>query len=252
MTRFAFALLLVPVAVFAACSSSSNGASSSGSPADADAGDEAGDGTSTGTTQCSAARDQLLTPIDKSSSATVSVVSDDGTTKLIYVDASAGGPQGASKQPRVYLSLDTGTKADLTDKEAFSSSDWDLAIKRTVIYTNSGDAGPGKGGAAQLSKAFDAVTAADADAAKPAAEVFFDADCNGQTDFAGYPQTTFSTWYNYDQATNIPTPKNATYIVKGASGKRYKLAIETFTAYPDGGTRAANATGYFLFKVAAL
>lgn len=248
-------LFVVPaIASFAACSSSTTTAGS-GSQTDAGAGADSAATTDapTGTgTQCTAARDQLLLPIDKVSTGQVSIVSDTGGVKTIYVDASAGGQGSAAKNPRVYVNLATGTRVDVTDKTAPQSTEWDLSLKRTVVFTNSGDAGIGTGGAAQVSKAFASVAAGDADGAKIAAESFFDDSCTAKLDPIGAPATTFSDWYDYDQASNVPTPKPVTYVVKGASGKRFKVGIKAYDALPDGGSRNNASTGFFLLQVSEL
>lgn len=231
------------IAALAACSSSTT--PTGGLAADG------GDGTDldggAGGTMCTSARNQLLAPLAKSSKGAVTVVSTKGDTKVVYVDASAGGVNGSA--PRVYVNLDTVTRVDLTDTAAFTSADWDLALKRTVLYTNSGDAGIGIGGAQQVAKAFASVTAADA--TQVAKESFFDDQCTAKTDPIGGPLSAFSDWYDYDMATNIPTPKpNVTYIVRGGTGKLFKVAITSYTGLADGGT--GMATGFFLLNVAAL
>jgi hypothetical protein len=184
----------------------------------------------TGGTLCSSARDQLLLPIDKVSTGVVSVLSDADGKKTIYVDASAGGLGVAAKNPRVYVDLGAGT--------------------RVAVTTNSGDAGVGTGGAAKLAKAFASVTPADIAAATPAAESFFDADCNAKLDPTGAAKTTFADWYDYDETTNIPTPKpNVTFVVQGGTGRKYKVAIKAYDALPDGGTRNNTSTGFYLLEV---
>jgi len=240
MKRLALLLLV-------ACSSSSTtpapgGTEDAGAPTP-----EAG----TGGSQCSAARDSTLKPIDKVSTGMVSIVSDDGTTKLLYVDGSAGGLPNAGKNPAIYINLETGTRVDVTDKTSLQSSDWDLSLKRTIVYTNGGDGGPGQGGAELVDKAFDAVTADDA--TKIATEKFFDADCNVILDVNKlYLQTTLSPdWYDYDQSTMKVTPKDVSFVVVGGTAKKYKIAITSFNGKPDG-TTTAPAGGYFLIKVAAL
>jgi hypothetical protein len=260
MNRFAWILIVVPGGVFAACSSSS---SSSGGGADGGASETGTDTDSGGAVdasgaQCTSARKAALVPIAKVATGEVTVLSESGGTKKIYVDASAGGLGGATKNPRVYVNLETGTKVAVNDDESFTSTAWDLALKRVVIFTNSGDGGPGAGGAAALTKPFAQVTAADADAAKIKAESFFDENCELKKDALGGPATTFAEpppygWYDYDQATSIPTPRqDVTYIVKGGTGKRYKLAIRSYDALPDGGSRGNVSTGYFVLEVAAL
>jgi hypothetical protein len=259
MNRFVLLLVSVPaLGMFAACSSNhdlritDDGGSTSGDPgtdgggtADGPAGEA-----STGGTSCTTARDQLLVPINKTTTGTVSVVSDSGTVKTLYVDASAGGPNNAIKNPRIYVDLGTGTKVDLTDTTAPMSTAWDLALKRDKIFTNSGDAGIGQGGAASIAKTFSSVDATEANAEPLFTEKFFDADCNPQLDQLQTVATTFDDWYDYDQVTHIPTPKDVTYVVRGGTGKKYKVGIKAYDGAPDGGK--GTATGYFVLQVTAL
>ncbi|MEA2753550.1 MAG: hypothetical protein QOI41_7693 [Myxococcales bacterium] len=259
MNRFVLLLVSVPVCgVFAACSSTTNttgtadaGTSSGELPLDGSSGGEAAasDGGSGGTS-CTSARDQLLVPINKVSTGTVSVVSDNAGTKTLYVDASAGGLNNAIKNPRIYVDLAAGTRVDVTDTNAPMSTAWDLALKRDRIFTNSGDAGIGTGGAAQIAKTFSSVAAAEANAEPLFTEKFFDADCNPQLDMTSAVATTFSDWYDYDQVTHIPTPKDVTYVVRGGTGTKYKVAIKAYDGSPDGGKGAA--TGFYILEVSAL
>jgi HmuY protein len=245
------AVVFLPVlAVVAACSSSSSTAAPVASVPDAgDVDASVEDAPSTGA-QCSKARDQLLLPIDRTSTGAVTVLSDTGGKKTIYVDASAGGFQTAAKNPRVYLDLATGQRVAVTDKSATTSSAWDLGLKRYVIFTNSGDVGSGQGGAVSIGKPFASVTDGDVKGATPAVEDMFDAECNAQTDRTGAPLTTFSDWYDYDDATMIPSPKaNLTYVVRGGTGRLYKVAITSYDATPDGGSRNNVSTGFFLLEV---
>ncbi len=259
MNRFVLLLVSVPaIGMFAACSSATNttstadGGSSSGDPG-ADAGGTA-DGplseASSGVTSCTTARDQLLVPIDKTSSGTVSVVSDSNGVKTLYVDASAGGINNAIKNPRIYVDLVAGTKVAVTDTTASMSTAWDLAFKRDKIFTNSGDAGAGKGGAAQIAKTFSSVDAASANGEPLFIEKFFDADCNPQLDQTQTVSTTFDDWYDYDQVTHIPSPKDVTYVVRGGTGKKYKVRIKAYDGTPDGGM--GTTSGYFILQVTAL
>ena len=254
MNRFVLLLAAAPLVLAAvpACSSSST-AAPAGTGVDDDGGteDEEDSGIPAGGTQCTAARKTHLVPISKVSSGEVKVVSAaDGVTTL-YVDASAGGAMEAAKSPRVYIKL-TGERVDVNDNEAFTSTDWDLALKRVDIFTNSGDAGPGKGGAAKIAKIFDDVTAADADAAKIVPENFFDEDCVGRKDEAEFIITTFKGWYDYEVGGGPTVMPGLTFIVRGADGtSRYKVGIVSYTANSDGSTDG-KATGRFILKVAAL
>jgi hypothetical protein len=246
-------LLVLPFVLFVACSK--DDPPGTGVVAGGDAGDtDAGTGTTPeagGGSQCTAARESSLKPIDKVSTGVVSIVSEDGSAKVVYVDASAGGSQNASRNPAVYINLETAERIDVTDKSALESTDWDLSLKRTIIYTNSGDGGPGAGGAARLTKAFDEVTVAEG---TMATEKFFDEECNALLDEANFLTTTFSpSWYDYEQTATIPvTPKpNVTYVVTGGTGKKYKVAIQSYKGKPDG-TETAPSGGYFLLRVAPL
>jgi len=252
MKRFFFSLAILAVlGVVFACSSSTT--TPAGPGAEAGAGDDAGTTPEAGGgTQCTAARNTLLKPINKVSTGQVKIVKDEASVLTLYVDATAGGGNLASTNPRVYLDL-SGQRIDVNDTEAFTSMDWDLALKRTLIYTNSGDTGIGAGKAAMLSKAFDAVTAADADAAALKPEKLLDDECKEILDKnAVNPNTTFADWYNYENT--VATPQTGvTYVVVGGKGKRYKVSIESYTGKPDGTTNPPNVgTGAFLLKVAPL
>ena len=211
--------LLLP---FAACAAIAPCSSSSTDPTPAAVATDGGDTDSaivdaSAGTQCSTARDQLLLPIAKISSGVVTVLADAGGTRTLYVDASAGGFQAAAKSPRI--DLGAGTRVAVTDESAPTSPDWDLSLKRYVIFINSGDVGSGRGGAKQIPKPFASVTDAEVSDAATVGESMFDADCNAKTDPTGAPLTTFSACYDRDEATMIPSPRpGVTYAVRGGTG----------------------------------
>ena len=213
-----------------------------------DVGMEAAMEVEVGGSMCTSVVQQFLDPKDSVSMASVTVVSDMAGVKTVYVDATAGGFQPT--EPRVYVALSSGMRVDITDKQAPTSTQWDLAFKRYVIFTNSGDTGPGKGGTMIVPKAFDQVTSADAMGTFNV-ETLVDKDCNPMMDMLGGPNTTFSGWYNYNMQTMQLTPKAVTYIVRGANGTSlYKIAIQTYYGLSDGGTGMTGAN--FVFKLAAL
>lgn len=197
---------------------------------------------------CSAVITSLLKPLDQVSTGAVSIVSQAGSTKTLYIDATAGGFGMQDSYPRVYVNLDTGTRVDITDKQAATSTAWDLAFKRPVIFTNDGDGGVGQGGSVIVAKAFDQVTSADA--VGFSLESFVDKDCNPKTDPTGDILTTMSTWYDYNQQTMQLTPKATTYVIRGGTGKLFKLAFLSYYATADGGM--GNAGANYLVKVAGL
>lgn len=238
------ASILALVLLAAGCSSSSSTSPQDSGAAPVDAGKEAAAVT------CTSARDQLLKPIAQVSTGAVTVIKTEGDVRTFYVDATAGGPTGASTKPRVYLNLDSGARVDIDDVSAETSTDWDLAFKRSVVFSNGGDAGPGAGGVGFVKKDFAAVSAADEAAAAVGVENFLNDDCEPQLDRINNPLTAFGEWYDYDTATNVLTPAARVYLVKSASGKLYKLQFLTFYANPDGSTGSTG--GRFTLKVAPL
>lgn len=251
--RFGLLLCLsVPaLGLFGGCSSTTTAPETAATPDGGEAPEASTADAPSGGAQCTKARDDLLGPIGKVSTGEVSVISDTNGTKTIYVDASAGGlGQAALTNPRVYIDLAAGAKVDVTDKAAPESTAWDLALKRDVIFTNSGDAGVGEGGAIQLNKPFASLSNADASAANLEKELFFDDECTPQVDQTGAPSTTFSDWYAYDPATHTTTPKDVTYVVRGGTGKKYKIGLKSYSGAPDGGT--GTRTGAYVIQVTAL
>lgn len=199
---------------------------------------------------CTGAREQLLQPVDEVSTGEVSVLSDTAGVKTIFVDASAGGATAASTHARVYVNLETVSRVDVTDKAAPTSTAWDLAIKRPILFTNSGDGGSGQGGSVHVDKDFDAVTTADASSVTFKPEGFFEADCTAKLDQTGAVKTSFDQWYDYDPATNHLSPHPGTWLVKGGTGKLYKVQILSYYATADGGV--GQAGGRYTLKVGAL
>lgn len=234
-------------ALVCGCSSPTTTPADSGSDMGTSMPDAAMD--SGGGNMCSAVIQQFLDPKDSVSPGEVGILSDVAGVKTVYIDASAGGFMPT--EARVYVNLATATRVDITDKQSPTSTAWDLALKRYVIFTNSGDAGPGMGGSLPLTKAFDQVTMADAMGKTLSIEQFVDKDCNPIMDMLGGPNTTLSGWYNYNMQTMAVSPKaNLTYIVRSAGGVLFKMAIQSYYATPDGGTTTAGA--HYLVKLAAL
>lgn len=168
----------------------------------------------------------------------------------LYVNATAGGQDGAATHPWLFIALSTATKVEVNDLTSLQSLDWDLALKRALIYGNGGEGGPGQGASAFLDKDFASVTSADAAGVDFVSEDFFDDDCNAIVDLTGAPSTSFSTWYNYDPATHVLSPVAGTWLVRGATGKLFKLRFKSYYATPSGGM--GSASGAYLLEIGAL
>lgn len=198
---------------------------------------------------CSGALRQALGLVDEVSSATVATISS-GAELVLFVDASAGGLGGQDDFPWVYISLATGAAAALSDLEALKSNAWDLAFKRFVIRTNSGDSGPGQGGALRVGLPWDSVDSSTQGDRMLSTESWFDQDCNLTTDDQGDLVTTFTGWSEYDQATHVLAPADVVYLTQGGDGTRYKVAILDYYANPDGSS--GRTAGRYKLRVAAL
>jgi hypothetical protein len=201
---------------------------------------------------CREAAEQLLLPIDSVSTGDVVILSEGSQgAKTIYVDATAGGVQMQAMNPRLYLSLETAKRVDVTDRTAATSAAWDLAIKRPILFTNGGDGGSGQGGAVFLAdRDFASVTTSDVASAMFARESFFEADCTPKLDQTNAVRTTFSDWYDYDPSSNGVSPKAGTWLIRGGSGKVYKFRVISFYATPDGGVGTAG--GRYTLEISAL
>lgn len=201
---------------------------------------------------CPEEREAVIAPVDKVSEGAVTVLSDMDGIKTLYIDASAGGIMEAPSNPWVYIDLAKAARADITDISADTSLQWDLAMKRPVIRTNSGLGAAGDGGAAFLKEAmFEAVTKESAEGATILVEDWFDDACMVQLDPGGFTRTTFDAWYDYGgQGTHAVVPHPGVFVVRGAKGALYKLELLSYYANPDGSD--GMVSGRFLLRYAAL
>jgi len=191
---------------------------------------------------CSSALRQSLSLVDKVSTSTVSVLDETGDERTLYIDATAGGINGQDSNPWVYVSLATGQAVALTDLDALDSTAWDLAFKRFIVRTNSGDSGPGQGGAIRIALPWDKVDASTLGKQMLPSESWFDADCNLKVDSNMELVTTFSGWSMYNEATHVLNAADVVFITAGADGSLYKVGILDYYSTPKGlhGTIAGN------------
>lgn len=255
--KAAFAAIFPIAFAFSACASEAIDSTASGGAGGAPStGGSSGSSGAThtggsGSGNCSAALRQAIALIDQVTPGSVTLLSETAGELLLYIDASTGGIGGQDIQPWVYLSLRTGKRVDLTDLEALNSTAWDLALKRATLRTNSGDSGPGMGGAIAVNQTFAMVSLSNALSLSLPVETWFDSECTLLTDAAGSVATTFSGWNQYDEATHKLSPSPSPYVVRGGDGTLYKLAILDYYSKPDGTTGATDG-GHFKLRVAAL
>lgn len=233
------------------CSSSAIG---DGAPSDDGSAGAGGDGGASFDTPpprpCSGALKQSLGLVDEVSGGAVTTVSENGDERVIYVDATAGGIEGQDQHAWVYISLQSGEAVALTDLEALKSKGWDLAFKRFLVRTNSGDSGPGDGGAIRIALDWDEVDASTLGAKQLPVEQWFDDDCMLGVDETDQLITSFTGWSEYDESTHVLNAAKVTYVVAGADGTLYKLAILDYYGTPAG--KHGTVAGHYLVRIAPL
>lgn len=210
---------------------------------------------------CDTAKSQLLMSVDKTSTGEVrsaerpaSDEADGGSARaaetVLVIDATAGGFEQASRSPRVYVNLATRERVDVTDVSAAKSTAWDLSLKRATIFTNSGDAGIGQGGALFLAgKTFAEVNLASIGSKKFATERFVDEQCTPQADEVGAPQTSFAGWYEYQGDSMRLSAKKGIHVVRRGT-TYFKIEIQSY--YGDATVNAPQSSAMYVLRVAEL
>jgi len=143
------------------------------------------------------------------------------------IDATAGGIDASADNPYIYVDLRAGTKAAISDLDARSSTNWDVALKRSSLRVNGGDSGSGNRQLAVVQAATLAEVTA-GPATGYATDDFTSADCRLAALPAGEPTTAFGEWYGYDVDTHAVTPKPEVYVIQRNNGSRTALRIVTY------------------------
>jgi hypothetical protein len=200
---------------------------------------------------CSAALRQSLSLVDEVSTAAVKTLSEANGERTLYIDASVGGLEGQDTHPWVYIALATGTAVAVTDLEALSSQAWDLAFKRSVVRTNSGDSGPGKGGAIRIGLPWDTVDKTTLGKKTLPVESWFDDDCMLTLDDALNLITTFSGWSMYNETEHVlSAAPDVVFITGAADGTLYKVAVLDYYSTPTG--THGTVSGRYKVRIAPL
>lgn len=144
------------------------------------------------------------------------------------VDASAGGSAGQATQPFVYLDLEAeggAGKVEIDDVASFESTDWDIALKRFVIRSNSGDSGPADAEVASVQS--EELTFND----DVPSDRFSDDDWSGGADCVlaqanGGPRTRFSNWYRVQGGRFEAQP--VVHLVRLGNGRYAEIDVVTY------------------------
>ena len=138
-----------------------------------------------------------------------------------------GQPVGVGKY--TFFSLEGNTLVASTDSNSLK---WDIAMRGTSIITNSGNSGPGNGGAFVYVGTFDELKTIPADSV-------FKKD-NAPVSYA-IPLGSNKGWYVYNPVTTLITPvPGRVLVIKTASGKYAKVEILNY--YKGGVTPDATAS----------
>lgn len=200
---------------------------------------------------CSAALRQSLSLVDEVSTATVAILSEASGERTLYLDASVGGLSNQDTHPWLYLALATGQAVPVTDLQALRSSAWDLALKRSVVRTNGGDSGPGRGGAIRIALPWDEVDRSTLGKQQLPQEAWFDENCEVMRDAAQELVTTFSGWSEYDAAEHVVSAApDVVFVTASADGSLYKVALLDYYSTPTGGH--GTVSGRYKVRVAPL
>ncbi len=143
------------------------------------------------------------------------------------VDASAGGSAGQAAQPFVYLDLEAeggAGKVEVDDVASFEATDWDIALKRFVIRSNSGDSGPADAEVASVQSeelTFDDDVPSDR---------FSDDDWSGSDcvleQANGGPRTRFTNWYRVQAGRFEAQP--VVHLVRLGGGRYAEIDVVTY------------------------
>ncbi|MFH1809822.1 MAG: HmuY family protein [Pseudomonadota bacterium] len=162
------------------------------------------------------------------------------------IDASAGGSQGSTNYPFVYVKFtDSGAiKVAIDDETALASQDWDIAVRRYILRLNGGDSGPSCVAAAETSAQFDAVTTAPGESAF-ALEDFYTASCDYVTDtrFAGFdgPDTLLKEFWSMNGM--CLATSGITYVLRLADGRHLKLVVDAYYRTGQDGCNTSGTAG---------
>jgi HmuY protein len=165
-------------------------------------------------------------PIAKVATTLLTVTTITGVTSGT-ADASAGGLAMSADNPYLYLDLKTGVKVGLNDLDARTSTDWDVALKRSSLRLNSGDSGVGnRKSAAVAATTLSEVTDGPSDGYQ--VDIFATADCTLLTIPGGEPMSAFGEWYNYDTETNRVVPKPEVHVIQRPDRSRTAFRIAAY------------------------
>jgi hypothetical protein len=140
-----------------------------------------------------------LSLLDEPSDAVVRDESVSNGTYVSFLDTMAGGFETSQSFSYVRFSDRGLQRVAISDEDAFTSLDWDMALRRFVIRLNSGVSGPGdvKGARTRPNTTFESVTSVP-DGLDYREEQYFSDDCELISDSGiGSPATALASFWSY-------------------------------------------------------
>ncbi|AFN74663.1 hypothetical protein MROS_1426 [Melioribacter roseus P3M-2] len=119
------------------------------------------------------------------------------------------------------------------------SDKWDIAFRRTAIYTNGGVSGPGKGGAIVLKNT-------DFYDLKEAPSEGYQVDAENAP---AIPTGSGNGWYNYNPETHIISPiPGVVLVIKSGDGKYAKVQIISYYKGAPEAPTSSDESKYYTFR----
>jgi hypothetical protein len=149
-----------------------------------------------------------------------------GDEFVTFVDATGGGMNASQSYVYARFSDKGLEKLPLTDEDAFTSVDWEIAFRRYVIRLNSGVSGPGdvRGGRTAPMTQFADLSGVPANLELRTEEYFMGDNCEFVSDGSGIgaPATALASYWTYKSC--LQMTKNV-YVLALPKGKHVKLEV---------------------------
>jgi hypothetical protein len=190
--------------------------------------------------KCVDAQIGALSLLDEPSDAVVRDESMDNGVYESFLDTSAGGLNPSKSFSYVRFSEKGLQRVAISDEDAFTSLDWDMALRRFVIRLNSGVSGPGdvKGARTRPNTTFESLSSVP-DGVEYREEEYFSDDCELISDSGiGSPATALASFWSY--VTCVAMTHNV-YVIETQDMRHVKFEVLGY--YPPGNQKICDDTG---------
>lgn len=157
-----------------------------------------------------------------------------------FLDTTAGGLEPSKSFTYVRFSEEGLQRVAIGDEDAFSSLDWDMALRRFVIRLNSGVSGPGdvKGARTRPNTTFESLTSVP-DGVEYREEEYFSDDCDLISDSGiGSPATALASFWSYMSCVAMT---HNVYVIETQDMRHVKFEVLGY--YPPANQKICDDTG---------